>query len=263
MTNNQSQNHSIAKSQISRCVILAAGSSTRLRPLTDSKPKCLLEVGGKSLLERTVENVLDAGVKEIAVVIGYQGGMLREFVKQHFPQIHIHFILNPNYSKTNNAYSLLLARRFLEHKESNIYSSLLLLDSDILFSSKLLPFFLSNPMQDYVAVRVSGEHSEEEIRVKIDDYGNIVLIGKEIPLNDTYGESIGIEKFSAETTAHLFMILEQRIRSRVGRTEFYEASFQEMINYGTQLKAIDVSAFPAIEIDTVEDLQLAERLNIV
>ena len=118
-------------------------------------------------------------------------------------------------------------------------------------------------MQDHAAIRVSGEHGEEEIRVKADGSRNIVLIGKETPLNDTYGESIGIEVFSAETTAYLFTILEQRVKRGVGRTEFYEASFQEMINHGTQLKAVDISAFPAIEIDTVEDLQLAERMNIV
>ncbi len=263
MINDQSQNHLITKSQFPRCVILAAGASTRLRPLTDSKPKCLLEVGGKALLERTIENVLDAGVKEIAIVIGYRGEMIREFVKRRFPQIHIRFILNPDYTETNNACSLLLAKRFLENKEGNVGSNLLLLDSDILFSSKLLPIFLSSPLQDCIAVRVSGEHNEEEIRVKADGYGNIVFLGKETQLNETYGESIGIELFSVETTAHLFTILEQRVRSGVGRTEFYEASFQEMINHGTQLKAIDVSAFPAIEIDTVEDLQLAERMNIV
>ncbi len=263
MINYQSLNHSITKSQLPRCIILAAGVSTRLRPLTDSKPKCLLEVGGGVLLERAIENVLHAGVKEIAIVIGYRGKMIREFVKRHFPQIHIRFILNPDYAETDNAYSLLLARKFLENKEGYVSSGLILLDSDILFSSELLPLFLSKHSQDCVAVRVSGEHSEEEIRVKIDGYGNIVLIGKETPLNETYGESIGIEMFSAKTTAHLFTILEQRVKSGVGRTEFYEASFQEMINHGTQLKAIDVSAFSAIEIDTVEDLRLAERMNIV
>ena len=256
-------NQFLTSNMQSKCVILAAGASTRLRPLTDSKPKCLLEVGGKALLERTIENVLDAGVKEIAIVIGYRGEMIREFVKRHFPQLHIRFILNPDYTETNNAYSLLLARRFLENKEGNVCSGLILLDSDILFSSKLLLLLLSNPLPDLVAVRASGEHSEEEVRVKVDSYGNIVLIGKKTPLNETYGESIGIEVFSVESTAYLFSILEQRMRSGAGRTEFYEASFQEMINQGTQLKAIDVSTFPAIEIDTVEDLQLAERMNIV
>jgi choline kinase len=247
----------------SKCVILAAGASTRLRPLTDSKPKCLLEVGGKALLERTIENVLNTGIKEIGIVIGYRGEMIREFVKLHYPHIHICFILNPNYIKTNNAYSLLLARKFLENKEGKVCSGLLLLDSDVLFSSKLLTLFFSKPLEDRVAVRVCGEHSEEEVRVKIDNYGNIVLIGKETPLNETYGESIGIEMFSIETAVRLFTILEQRMRSGVGRTEFYEASFQQMINDGTQLKAINVGEFSAIEIDTIEDLQLAERMNIV
>jgi choline kinase len=259
----EKMNHFPISSQHSKCVILAAGASMRLRPLTDSKPKCLLEIGGKTLLKRIIENVLDAGVKEIAVVIGYRGEMIREFVRQHFPKIHIRFILNPNYTNTNNAYSLLLAKRFLENNKGNVSSGLILLDSDIYFSSKLLPLFLSNSLQDCVAVRVAGKHCEEEIRVKADNYGNIILIGKETPLNETYGESIGIEVFCTETTTHLFTILEQRMRSGAGRTEFYEASFQEMINRGTQLKAIDVSAFPAIEIDTVEDLQLAERMNIV
>jgi choline kinase len=246
-----------------KCVILAAGASLRLRPLTDSKPKCLLEVGEKAIMGRIIENILDAGIKEIAVVIGYRAEMIRNFFKQYFPQIHIRFILNPNYTDTNNAYSLLLAKRFIEDKEGNISSGLILFDSDICFSSKLLPFFLGNSMHDCIAVRVSGEHNEEEIRVKTDKYGNIKLIGKETPLDETYGESIGIERFSAKTTANLFKILEQRLRNGTGRTEFYEASFQEMIFHGTQFKAVDISAFPVIEIDTIEDLQLAERMNIV
>jgi choline kinase len=212
----------------SKCVILAAGASTRLRPLTDSKPKCLLEVGGKTLIERTIENILDAGIKEIAIVIGYRGEMIREFIKQCFPHIHIRFILNPNFFNTNNAYSLLLARKFLENKEGDVRSELLLLDSDILFSSKLLPFIFSSNLQDCVAVRVSGEHCEEEIRVKTDIYLNIVLIGKETPLNETYGESIGIEMFSAKTTAQLFTILEQHVRSGEGRTELMSVHFRQL-----------------------------------
>jgi choline kinase len=65
---NQLQNYQIAKLNIPKCVILAAGASTRLRPLTDTMPKCLLKVGGKILLERIIENVLATGIKEIAIV---------------------------------------------------------------------------------------------------------------------------------------------------------------------------------------------------
>ena len=68
--------------------------------------------------------------------------------------------------------------------------------------------------------------------------------------------------FSAEAAARLFSILERRVRDAKGKSEFYEASFQELIDKGVVLKAVDVSTFPTIEIDTPEDLELAERLNV-
>lgn len=263
MINYQSQNHSITKSHLPRCIILAAGASTRLRPLTNAMPKCLLRVKDKTLLERTIENVFNTGIKEIAIVIGYRPKIIREFLEKRFPHQRFRFIPNPNYATTNNAYSLLLARRFLENKDGKVSHDLLLLDSDILFPQMLLPFLLNDRIKDKIAVRISGEHYEEEIRVTVDKNNNILTIGKGMPLFETYGESIGIEVFSVETTARLFTILEQRIRHGEGRNEFYEAAFQEMIDEGVKLKAVDISAFPAIEIDTLKDFQLAEQMNVV
>jgi choline kinase len=250
-------------SNLFKCVILAAGASTRLRPLTDAMPKCLLKIGGKTLLERTIENILTAGIKEIALVVGYRSEMIREFMNQQFPQQRIRLILNPNYAYTNNAYSLLLARRFLEDRLEEVNHHLLLLDSDILFSVKLLPYLLSmEPKKNIIAIRVSGEHNEEEIQVGINYDGNINFIGKRLAINKAFGESIGIEVFSAEAAAQLFAVLERRVRDGIGKSEFYEAAFQEMIDNGVILKAVDVSSFPAIEIDTPEDLELAGRLKV-
>jgi choline kinase len=117
---------------------------------------------------------------------------------RRFPQQYIRSILNPDYATTNNAYSLLLARRFLEDKHSRSHYCLLLLDSDILFSSKLLSFFLDEGAKDKISVRRSGEHNnEEEIHVNVDAKKNIILIEKGKPNAETYGESIGIEVFSA------------------------------------------------------------------
>ena len=137
-------------------VILAAGSSFRLRPLTDTMPKCLLNIGDKSMLERTIEQLLDAGIQEIALVVGYRADMIREFVKQVFPAQRVRFILNPNYPRTNNAYSLLLARRFLEDTHGNVSRQLLLLDSDIVFSHGLLPHLLHAEAKNKIAVRICG-----------------------------------------------------------------------------------------------------------
>ena len=262
MTVNQQQNYNNVQSDIPKCVVLAAGASTRLRPLTDTVPKCLLQVGGKTILGRIIENTITAGIKEIAIVIGYRSEMIREFVKRQYLQQNIRFIINPNYASTNNAYSLLLARRFLEEKNGEVHRRLLLLDSDILFSNKLLPHFLRGEGQNKIAIRISGEHNVEEIQVEINAEGNVTSIGKKPVLPSAPAESIGIELFSAEAAAALFAVLERRIQGGMGRSEFYEAAFQELADDGVVLQAVDVSDFPAMEIDTPEDFERAAQLKV-
>ena len=247
---------------VPRCVILAAGASMRLRPLTDRMPKCLLKIGGKSLLERTVDNVVAAGIKEIALVVGYRADMIREFVKQRFPRRTIRFFLNPNYANTNNAYSLLLARRFLLGTNEDVNHRLLLLDSDILFSPKLLPSLFSADAENKIAVRRPGEHNVEEVQVGMHPDGNIYFIGKRPTLIPQSSESVGIELFSGQAVEKLFSILEHQVQHGNGRSDFYETAFQKMIDEGIELKAVDIGTLPAMEIDTPEDLDRASTLTI-
>ncbi len=244
-----------------KCIILAAGISTRMQSVGGGLPKCLIPVGGKPILQRTLDNVLSAGIREIGIVIGYRSGDVRSFVKKQFPSSRIQFMVNPKFDSTNNAFSLLMARDFYkkEENERKPLVPLLLLDSDIVFSARLLEHMLKQKASDCLAVRVKGQHDEEEIRVKVDASGFIVHIGKDVPLNESYGESIGIEIFAPKTAASLFAVIEKRVRKGMGRKEFYEASFQEMIDAGVKLSAIDVSNFPSAEIDTPEDLQEVER----
>jgi len=247
-----------------KCIILAAGASTRMRPLTDDIPKCLLHVGGKTILQRTIELVSSAGVERIGIVLGYKAEAVRRFVKQHFPSHRIRLMDNPKYESTNNAFSLLLAREFFmnEARRNAPLQGLLLLDSDIIFSPDLLPFLLKHDSPNRIAVRVQGEHDQEEIQVQVDGDKNIVMIGKTALPGETFGESIGIEVFSPSATQELFETVERRVRSGSGRTEFYEASFQEMIDNGVQIRAVDTSRFPAVEIDTLEDLEVAENVIV-
>lgn len=87
-------------------VILAAGMASRLRPLTDDRPKCLLRVGSKCILQRTVDSLVAAGIRQIVVVTGYRGGMIRLFLEGNYPDIDFHFIENADFKTTNNIYSL-------------------------------------------------------------------------------------------------------------------------------------------------------------
>jgi choline kinase len=244
-----------------KCVIVAAGMSARLRPLTNTLPKCLLEVGGKSILRRTIENLFEADVTRIAIVIGFEGEQIRNHLKAQFPGHRFRYIRNPKYAETNNAYSLLLAREFFkEGIKPAPKDELLVLDGDIVFDAGLVPYLRNSGTADRIAVRVQGEHDMEEIRVKVGRNGFVEAIGKEITVAETYGESIGIEWLTHETGERLFETLKKRVRQGAGRTEFYECAFQEMINEGTRMKAVDVSQFPSMEIDSLDDLEQATRL---
>lgn len=244
-----------------KCVIVAAGMSTRLRPMTDALPKCLLTIGGKTMLERTIENLLDANITNIALVIGFEAEKIRSFLKKQFPERPFRFVLNPNFATTNNAYSLLLASDFfLETKaRTRTQDCLLVLDSDIIFHPQLLQLFGGDGEENRIAVRVKGAHDHEEVRVSVDSTGSVLKIGKEVDPRQSFGESIGVEWFNHESGRHLFEVLNRRIRRGNGRTEFYEMAFQEMIDTGTRLKAIDVGDLPVIEIDSPADLAVAER----
>ena len=83
-------------------VILAAGMASRLRPLTDHSPKCLLKVGERCLLQRTVDALVANGVGELVVVTGYLHEMIEDFLKKQYPDLNIHFINNDVYQTTNN-----------------------------------------------------------------------------------------------------------------------------------------------------------------
>jgi choline kinase len=245
-----------------KCVILAAGMATRMGSQTGGKPKCLLDVGGKPILQRIIENVSATGIGEIVIVLGFEAEAIRRFVKKAFPLQRIRFAVNPKYETTNNAFSLFMARDHIveKGKDDAGASDLLLLDADIVFSPLLLPGLLKHRSSDKIAVRRAGNHDDEEVRVRVDGSGNIQEIGKTISLAESWGESIGIEIFSRKTTARLFEVLEERVRRGKGRTEYYEATFQALIDEGARLHAVDVSDHPSIEIDTPKDLEFAEKI---
>ena len=165
-----------------------------------------------------------AGIIHFTVVVGFQDWMVKNFLKRNFPSLDFTFVVNNQFETTNNAFSLLLAREEIEGHE------LLLLDSDIVFDDELIPLLIKSPHQSCLAVRTNGSIGEEEIKVAVDEKKEIVRIGKEIAVASAFGESIGIEKFSRGDTTALFSTLEKRIRTENRVNEFYEASFQEMID---------------------------------
>ena len=233
-------------------VILAAGMAKRLRPLTDERPKCLLTVGQRTLLQRTVDGIIAAGISELVVVTGYRAQMIRDFLISHYPDLTIHFIDNPDYAHNNNIFSLWLTRPYTEGRD------FLLLDSDILFDPQIIPAVLSAEGSALALNR--HELGEEEIKVIVDDQNRVVEISKVCSIEQAIGESVGIEKMEANYSAALFRELQQMIEGEGLIDIFYERAFERLIPQGHTFTVVDTTRYFSIELDTVEDFENAKKL---
>ena len=236
-----------------KTVILAAGAGSRLKPLTDHMPKCLLKVGVKSILEMTIENLLATNNSEIIIVTGYLENKIREFIRERFPHLQITYIYNELYASTNNIYSLWLA------KDEVLGDDMMMLDSDIVFDERIISKLQNSGYKNCLALKRHEVH-DEEIKVKTDAHGCVIEIGKEVNVSLAEGESIGIEIFGIEALTELYVILDRKVVTEKEVNQFYEAAFQELSD--NNLFIVDTTEYFCMEIDTEEDLKIAEGLSL-
>ena len=233
-------------------VILAAGMAKRLRPLTDERPKCLLKVGERTLLQRTVDAMLAAGINELVVVTGYRANMIRDFLTEMYPKLTIHFIDNPDYAHNNNIFSLWLTRPYTDGRD------FLLMDSDILCDPAIIPTVIN--VGDSALALNRHELGEEEMKVVADAEGRITEISKTCRPEDAAGESVGIERMTPDYSTALFRELEQMIEREGLIDIFYERAFERLIPQGHTFRIVDTTDLFSIELDTPEDFENAQRL---
>jgi choline kinase len=122
-----------------QAIILAAGMGKRLGKYTQDGTKCMVEVNGKSLIERALEGLGRVGIKRVVLVVGYRADRLRAFLDGKFPDMEIVYVDNEIYATTNNIYSLWLAREHLAADDT------LLLESDLIFQSEILQRLVDDP----------------------------------------------------------------------------------------------------------------------
>ena len=236
-----------------KVIILAAGISSRLRPLTENTPKCLLKIGKKLILERMLDNLINNGLNDFVFVTGYLEDQIKDFVTTNYPNINVSFIYNDVYNTTNNIYSLWMTKDAVKGED------VLLLDGDIIFDQKIITLLLDSNYKNCLALRSEGGIAEEEIKVTLGTDKSIKEISKTIDPLVAVGESIGIEKFSSKYMDTLFGKLDTMILKQNNVNVFYEAAFEETINEGEKIYSIDVGSLKCMELDTVEDAELAEK----
>jgi choline kinase len=237
-----------------KAVILAAGTATRLRPLTETVPKCLLPVGDVPILRRGLDQLAALGVDGAVIVTGYRGAQIAAAVAAWQPAIGVELIANREYATTNNGYSTLVARPAVDGDD------FLLLDADIVCDPEVIGAVLDSAHGDCLALRPSDSLGAEEMKVVLDEAGRVRRCSKEADPRQAAGESIGINRFSPAASARFFATLEERVVRRGLVHEWNDSAVQQMIDeQGYELWPVDVGAWYCAEIDTPQDLAEVDR----
>ena len=234
-------------SHVTTALLLAAGAGNRLG---NGSPKCLTDVSGTPILGHLVASLVENGFKRLAVIVGYRGQQIKDYLDLHSAGLDIHYIESRKYETTNNIYSLWLARNYMR-------DPFLLIESDLVFDSRLLA---SMSTSDRIAVAEFRSHMHGTT-VSVDTSGMVAsfrvggLDGPRLP-----NKTINIYSLSMSTWHEVTRRLELRIAA--GRVhDYYESVFGEMAAQGVlPMRAVWFDDGRWSEIDTPEDLLAAREL---
>jgi choline kinase len=227
-------------------VILAAGRGARLNGTAGDAPKCLVRVGGVTLLERQVRTLRRAGIDDIVVVVGCQADRVRQSCGSG-----VRYVENARFADTNSLYSLWAARALL-------YRGFVVLNFDVLFHPALLDELLAAHHDAALLIdyRAEGQppFGDEEMKVKVRD-GLVVDMAKTLAPEDADGENLGIVKFGPASAPVVIGILDGIVAGG-GLREWAPKAFREFAQHHP-LHAIGAGRHPWIEIDFPEDYRRA------
>jgi len=232
-----------------RAIILAAGVGWRLKPQTDTTPKCLLEVGGKSLLLRYLETFAAVGVSEVVLVVGHLKELVMAEAARGPAEVEVRFIVNEQFTRGN-----ILS---LWHAREEFDDDILIMDGDILFPQELVARLIASPHGNAIAVDERFTDTGEEQKVVCED-GWVVEVSKKVGGDPRVrGEAVGILRLSADAAEVLRGILEEFIETGKDSLE-YEDAFRELAAE-VPIGVVEIADLPWIEIDFEEDLARARQ----
>lgn len=227
-----------------KVIILAAGVGTRLAPLTDRVPKCLVPVAGKPILEHQIEAFRRWGLDEIFVVAGYRCDQVKSALNGCG-----RVVVNSEYRSTNNMYSMSLAAPYVD-------GSCFLVNGDVVFDSSIVDGMLETSFPDLIAVD-KGRYIAESMKVTVAG-GRITGISKQISPDQTHGCSIDLYRFSASTMKSLFEVIAGYL-TRGERNRWTEVAINDLL-HKCELRPFDIGGKPWSEIDNHDDLREAETI---
>ena len=241
-----------------QAIILAAGMGKRLGEYTKNNTKCMVSVNGTPLIDRMLGQLSKLKLSRVVIVVGYEGQKLMNHVGTERDGLKIEYINNPIYDKTNNIYSLALAKEKMQEDD------MLLLESDLIFDDRMLPLLVDNPFPN-LALVAKYETWMDGTMVVIDKDNSIVNFVTKAAFNyhhvDQYYKTVNIYKFSKEFSRDKYVPFLEAYSKAVGNNEYYENVLRIITFLNShELKALPITNEKWYEIDDKQDLDIAEAL---
>jgi histidinol-phosphate/aromatic aminotransferase/cobyric acid decarboxylase-like protein/choline kinase len=237
-------------------LILAAGTGSRLGKYTKDNTKCMLEINGKTLIEHVLDMINNVGLTELTLVVGYKKDNLITHLGSKYKNVNIHYIENPIYDKTNNIYSLFLAKDVLVQDDT------ILLESDLMFEESILKRLLEDKRESLTVVDKYQAWMDGTSAI-LDHEDKILNF---FPKNlfrfqdvNTYYKTVNIYKFSKEFSAKIYIPFLEAYSKAMGNHEYYESVLRVLTSLGAhELHAMRLNGEKWYEIDDIQDKANAE-----
>jgi choline kinase len=227
-------------------IILAAGRSMRLRPLTDNQPKCLLDMGPKKILDWQLDALKSIGVSQVRMVVGYQKEMIQAHIAAKHAGLEVTYIENKDFETTNTLFSLALA---LEQFADDFYY----MNADVVFEQQILARLKTGENGGFLAID-RKQCREEEVKVLVDNT-QITAIGKHLDPAQSYGEFIGVANFTGDFAKRFRnTVLAEAVTGN--EMKFFEHALDVMQDKH-DMYAVDITGIPCVEVDFPEDYEYA------
>lgn len=241
-----------------QAIILAAGMGKRLKELTSNKTKCMVKVNGVSLIDRMLHQIEKYSLNRIVIVVGYEGQHLMDYIGTLGIKTPIIFVNNPIYDKTNNIYSLALAKDYLKEDDT------LLFESDLIFEDAVIDELLSDP-RETLALVDKYESWMNGTCLRVDENDNIkdFISGKNVQYKEVvdYYKTVNIYKFSQRFSEKIYIPFLDAYENALGNNEYYEQVLKVITMLDDpEIKAKRLNGEKWYEIDDVQELDIAEAL---
>ena len=241
-----------------QAIILAAGMGKRLKELTQNNTKCMVKVNGVTLIDRMLHQIERQHLSRIIIVVGYEGQKLIDYIGTLDIQTPIVYINNPIYDKTNNIYSLALAKDWLVKDDT------LLFESDLIFEDSVLDALVTDP-RETLALVDKYESWMDGTCVKLGDDDSIEAFvpGKKFKFNEIkdYYKTVNLYKFSKHFSETHYVPFLEAYQAALGQNEYYEQVLRVITMLDVpEIKAKRLDGQRWYEIDDIQDLDIAESI---